>query len=69
MIRVTTSLSVKELAHTLGRSPGYVYKMRMAGFEMRWDVFDRCFVTTELEARQWVEKNRFRVIKGRPSQD
>ena len=67
MIRVITRLSVKELAARLGRGPGYVYRMRQAGFTMQWDEKTRCLVTTEHKARVWIVKNNFRVIRGKAS--
>ncbi len=66
MISVTTKLSVKELAPVLGRGVGYVYKMRMAGFEMEFDHTTRCHVTTEGKARTWIKRTKFKVVDGKP---
>lgn len=69
MIRISTKLTVKELAGELGKGRGYVYKMRQAGFAMEWDEKSRCLVTTEHEARLWVRTAKFRVVKGVPLAD
>jgi hypothetical protein len=66
MITIRTKLSVKELSGPLGKSVGYVYKMRMAGFPMTWDEKNRCWVATVESARAWVRRTKFRVVAGRP---
>lgn len=61
----TPSLSVKELAERLGRSTRYVYGMRQRGFPMTWDWPSHCYVATEPAARAWIEKKRFRLVRGK----
>ena len=58
-------LSVKELATELKRSPCFVYRMRSAGFAMEWDFESRCFVANPEDARGWIVRHRFTVVKGR----
>lgn len=66
---ITTTISgpqsVKELAGTLGVSVHFVYQMRACGFSMEWDYASHCSLATEAQARAWLVRKRFRVIKGR----
>lgn len=62
---IETPQSVKELAGTLGVSAHFVYQMRACGFRMTWDYTSHCSLATEAEARSWLRRKCFRVIKGR----
>lgn len=64
MITIATKLSVKELAPALGKSVGYIYKMRMAGFTMEWDFDSKCFVSTPSKAKRWIKREKFRLLRG-----
>lgn len=62
---IRTPLCCKELAAELSVSVFFIYKMRSAGFEMRWNADIRCEAATAEAARRWIKKTKFRVVRGR----
>lgn len=61
---IETPLCCKELASELSVLVFFIYKMRSAGFEMRWDSDMRCEAATSESARRWIKKTKFRVVRG-----
>ena len=61
---VETPMSCKELAQALRVNVWFVYKMRGAGFAMTWNAEMRCTAATPTQARQWIERTKFRIVRG-----
>lgn len=61
---IETPMCCKELAQALSVSVYFVYKMRSAGFAMSWNADLRCEAATPTQARRWMERTKFRVVRG-----
>jgi hypothetical protein len=59
-VTISAPLCVKELAAALGKHASFVYAMRGAGFEMKWNADLRCEAATVPQAKQWLHKTGFR---------
>ena len=55
----------KQLAAQLWRSVNYVYEMKRCGFPMDWNFKFHCFEATIDQARAWIKKTGFRLVKGK----
>lgn len=61
---IETPMCCKELAQELSVSVSFVYKMRSAGFSMSWNSDLRCEAATPHQARRWMKRTKFRIVRG-----